>query len=308
MSNRKRHESSFTDEPTYTCCVCGTESHRHEALTLYCEAHPKAGEKQHEEIIICCECVEDYKSEAGVEDFLSDTLTQEEYNELQQWCGLNRILLFLSPEDKPRNIQGVEEFFDALTDFISWHPDTSFKDYVRDYTPPSKKEHDSGPNGCADGCAACADEEARMKLFTSEQAIALDELLGDCWEIITQHNKTLKHPKDIYEYGLESFQRAGMAPPDPSPVLSEPVIGQEDCGTKTAPAGNDQKSRPLSDNVCALLLAETETVLTFYSREDLNRAVEIHDHPDFDGRLTQVLRVKGIAFVETQGLVLFETR
>ena len=222
MTTRNRHIRDEVDDfaNTLICVVCNTEYDRKsgDAATFYRAKSREASKAT--DICLCEECQQDFISEGVIYDeqmFNTDTLACGVFDNVEEWAHCKAVLLFTS--DVPKTIQEVEEFFDALSNYIAWSPDDRFSAYTRVASAfESNLEHDSSPNGCHPDCAACADEEAHKRLFTDDQAKALDNVMGECIALIEREAKG-----DVYDYALASMQRTGHAPTEIQSAQGESV-------------------------------------------------------------------------------------
>lgn len=184
---RKRHLPNDNDAPTDTCEVCATEA--------YPMPHFYRKGDMTKEVTICEECLENYQLETKVE-FEDSVISAGAFDEFSQWCKRERILMFTDITDGQtiNNEQDVEEFFDALTAYLNWHPDTKFREYVR-----------LGTDG-------------NERTFSDTESKMLDEAMARCFGIADKANK------DIYSIGLDALQRAGVAPKEtPHPETAENI-------------------------------------------------------------------------------------
>jgi hypothetical protein len=365
MPTRNRHEIIDDTEPTYTCAVCNTENDTHNgnAIEFYRLTPREQGKPT--SIELCMECVEDFKSEvlAGDEDvdeavMDTDTLPDDIFDRLEAWAHKAAVLTFTERENQVRNILDMEQFFDALSKLLVWHPDSRFADYTNmEDTYESAMAHDSSENGCHPDCRACADEEKHHQMFTDEDASALDAVMAKCFEVVETCGPK---GKDIYSYGLDALQRAGLAPKDATekelaqegvaqaeeqrvyertmgqPTRGESEMAQENKSIPEAVKLVIEASRLIADDVNeessqwraqadkfikgltlaqsssaqVVILADSEDVLIFQSKEGLQAALEWQDKESNQdgGNLTEYLRKRNVHFITVPGAVFFNTR
>lgn len=184
------HMKTEHDIETTICDACGSEYHeRSEGLT-FDQPSPKPGNRR---LYICERCI----SLAEDEDSMpAEVLCNDrdpsaaEWESMRDWAALTRILGFTGADAKRLlTKQDVEEFFDALSSYLNWHPDTSFEDYIRLTT--------------------------NQRTFTDEQAAALGARMSEAFTVCEGLRKV-----DVYDLGMEAFQRAGLAPKPDEPVAT----------------------------------------------------------------------------------------
>lgn len=253
MSNRKKHEEIHDQQELCDCCATWAFDVCH-----YSEA--KNGEDLGQDdnrvftkdmltdrkLVICESCVEDAANDLDME-FCDDVLPPDTFHKLWEWVKLEAVLNFIGFEDEPKNIEDVEEFFDALCGLMSWHPDDSFDQYVynADYKP-----------------TMTADER---RIFSDQQAEALDKIMAKCFEICD------KAGKEIYELGMAAMRKAGQAPPlpeTPAPTAAsespKQLVEHTDAQIEQLYALVDDAARLLADDVnedCAAWHAKLTDVL-----------------------------------------------
>jgi hypothetical protein len=302
MSNRKKHLGIHLGYLTTTCECCATECDATEISHYY-----RGEGKDVAKLDLCEECFEDFISENVMDDnervqYQTDVLSETHFDDLNDWARKEAILLFLGKDDLPRTIEQISEFFDALSNWIGWHPDSSFKDYVNKKTD--------------------------KPLFTPEEAIALDQVLSECFDICHGANV------DIYQLALEAMQRAGVMPKEETepetktddithgePAEIVPVVellveagrlmadeeGEE--YTQWRQAVNTALKRPDTlPQYWFIMLPEVNKVIVFEFKTDYDRAYAWYKEENFDGRLTARLRAFGIKHYERDCSVCFESK
>lgn len=272
-----------------TCAVCGTQLDKTSGnvneffRTSAVQGDPASVLKT---LCLCEECQQDFVSETVQDDqdilMDSDTLKDEFFDELEAWAKKAAILSFTEKDNEVTTIEDVEAFFDALSQLIAWHPDNSFKEYVDttvDYK--STMAHDSSPNGCAEGCAACADEESRQRIFTDSDAIALDSVMEKCFRIVN----SVPSAKDVYEFGMEAMRRASHAPAEPKPENPQP--------TRKVRVSSFSGS-PLR----IIMLPEPQSILMFDTEAAYQMAVDFNANKPEDENLTDFLDQNHVRYVQ----------
>lgn len=171
-----------TDVNTRTCDCCGGEFYSDDVIGVYQAVvdNPSA------RLGLCDDCIDDLPKELQDEVQHSDTVPAEQWPALVEHCKLHRILAFIPAEEQINELEDVEDFFDALSTFLNWHPDTRFEDY----------EH----------------VKTGAKVFTDrDDAKALDACMTRCGVVC---DRVTKQTADVYDMAMKSAQKHGHAPTD----------------------------------------------------------------------------------------------
>lgn len=227
MTTRNRHiakdDAYEMTRHIMTCAVCGTESAPHDATVEF----TPVTENDKRTVCLCEDCQQDFISETVQDDpenvFNSDVLPLELFEQVLEWARHTAVMSFTEKQNAVRTVEQVEQFFDALSAYLGWHPDTAFKQYVRfDDQYKTALAHDKQGAQCVEDCAACEDERVHSAIFTPEEASALDEVMQDCFKVVFKAKAGTG--KDIYDYGMEALQRAGRAPKDDETPVAAHVM------------------------------------------------------------------------------------
>ncbi len=172
---RNRILGADPDANTTVCCACGSEKYDEDIFRLHCDTR---------KIELCEECADDCQSDIGMgSSFDTDMPPKEAFDAIEAWAKLNLVLSFLPAVEQINSLDDVNEFFDALTALLVWHPDTKFIDYV--------------------------DEKGSQIFLPGRDFEKLDLCMDRCREIC---DEIAKLTPDVYDLGIKSLQRAGMAP------------------------------------------------------------------------------------------------
>lgn len=173
-----------TNDLTEPCFVCGTQFGSTNKAHIYFRAEAN-GEVENPSLCICEDCEEECKSDLSDVNIFgdSDTINAKDFDRILEWGRHAAVMSFTEQENEVNTVEHVAMFFDALTTYLgsAWHPDSDFKDYEND-------KHE--------------------RTFTDDEAGELDGVLSDCINIVNSANSD----KDVYEYAIESMQRAGLVP------------------------------------------------------------------------------------------------
>lgn len=199
MKNRKRHEEIDQDKMPCDCCATETWNsdllELREAKTAEIAAKPVITREETTErtLTLCEHCNEEAESDLDLAPD-GDVLAPDVFEKFWQWSHLNAILSFIGSENQPNTVDDVRDFFDALTGYLVWHPETCFKDYVF-----NTGENEGKP------------------IFDTRDAIELDHIMERCQIICTRDRK------DIYELARTALKKTGqvMDEPEMQPVTSD---------------------------------------------------------------------------------------
>jgi len=170
-----------------TCECCGSIHYDDDLMTL--SDAVKDGRK----IELCDDCVEEICQHHGWE-FDSDVIFPDVFDGVVAYARRNLVLVW--SDERICTVDQVEEFFDALTGYLGWHPDTKFDEYVH--------------------------KDTGERLFDDAEALKLDTRMVECFGVCRKARKT-----DIYELGMEAFQRAGVAPKPEEAIHGSPATDAE---------------------------------------------------------------------------------
>ncbi len=166
------------NETAQECAACGCEYDNRSGGTCGFDVTTTTSD----EVLCLCESCFAEAKDLEVEELGAaedcETLTKLEFNTVKLWAKKERVLVY--GFDLPiQTVERMEGFFDALSAFVGWHPDTEFPAYVGD------------------------DNES---LFAPAECLALGLRLAECFSLCQLKGL------DLYELAFESAQRAGWAP------------------------------------------------------------------------------------------------
>lgn len=182
----RTNDDHHTDEQ---CSCCGGWFDHHDTIEVTAEPPDVAHPGRRDNLEMCEHCI-NYEISDGFADTIRDSndvpvvLPRVEFDALTEECKRTRIVAFIPAREQINSEQDVREFFEALTQYLVWHPETSFLDY----------EH-QGTN---------------RKMFDAAEAHELDECMRRAFEVC---ERISKHTVDPYEIAFEEQAKAneGMA-------------------------------------------------------------------------------------------------
>lgn len=179
-----KNEIDERNDTSEVCECCGTEYDNHTGGTAGQTYYTKEDKR---DLSLCENCIEDAHRECIVapEPLNGDLLEVGDFDRLSSWAKKGRVLSFCDECIKTK--EDVENFFDALSALLSWHPDNDFAEYI------------SLPNG--------------NEIFDEEQSTALNTRMKEAFEVCDMIDKVNQSSEGIvYSLALKSAQHAGWAP------------------------------------------------------------------------------------------------
>lgn len=137
-------------------------------------------------------CATEEEEQALADRMCDGELQQAEFDRVNAWTNLNRILCWADSEHRITKVEQMEQFFDDLCGLLTWHPDDDFATYVWTGAPDEGKP-----------------------IFDAHTAKELNTRMEECRGVVAK-GKSL----DLYEAGLAAMHRAGRAPKPP--VVTQP--------------------------------------------------------------------------------------
>jgi hypothetical protein len=128
---RNPNVSYDTDVNTTTCDCCGGQVYDDNIAKYQPEKEEEGVPKS---LCICETCSEELPEEFADGDW--SYIKPEKWGKLVSHCRRMRVLNFIPAVEQINTEQDVREFVDALTNYLVWHPDTPFLDYVDEHGAP----------------------------------------------------------------------------------------------------------------------------------------------------------------------------